>query len=337
MARKRSQKDAWIPSYVNRGKSAWEYRPKGGPCVRLCALDSPKSLVLRRYAEEFERLTTKEGSFTALVERFLKSPQFKKLAVTTQKDYQKYWKKIEPVFGKTDAQRITPQHIRKYMDRKGQTSEVQANRHHSFMSKVFSWGYERGDVKSNPCKGVTKFTEEERTRYIEDWEYNLVFKHAGDRVRAAMEISYLCAARQGDVLKLSKAQLTKDGIFVRQGKTGKKQIKAWTDRLRKATTLVKPITRKDGSIIESIYVIPNQSGSAYTSSGFRTEWYKVIKKAREESGKPLDFTFHDIKAKGISDFEGDQAQKQEFSGHKTPRQVDTYDRKVKVVPSLKKD
>lgn len=337
MARKRSQKDAWIPPYVNRGKSAWEFRPKGGPCVRLCALDSPKALVLRRHAEEFERLTTKEGSFTSLVERFLKSPQFIKLAVSTQKDYQKYWKKIEPVFGKVDAMAITPQHIRKYMDRKGKTSEVQANRHHSFMSKVFSWGYERGDVKINPCKGVSKFTEKERDRYIEDWEYDLVFKHADNRVRAAMEISYLCAARQGDVLKLTKSQLLKEGIFIKQGKTDKKQIKEWTDRLRRATTLVKPTVKKDGTVIESIYVIPNQSGVAYTSSGFRSMWDKLIKKVRKETGKPLDFTFHDIKAKGISDFKGNQAEKQEFSGHKTARQVETYDRKVKVVPSLKKD
>lgn len=333
MARKRSQKDTWIPPYVNRGKSAWEFRPKGGPCVRLCALDSPKALVLRRHAEEFERLTVKEGSFTNLVERFLKSPQFLKLAPTTQKDYQKYWKKIEPVFGKTDARRITPQHIRKYMDRKGQSSEVQANRHHSFMSKVFSWGYERGDVNSNPCKGVEKFTETPRERYIEDWEYNLVFENAPGFIRAAMEISYLCGARQGDVLKLKKSDLLNDGIFIRQGKTGKKQIKAWTPRLRKAVAMAK----RENVKVESMYVIPNQSGVAYTSDGFRTMWSELLNDTRKESGKPLDFTFHDIKAKGISDFEGNQAEKQEFSGHKTPRQLETYDRKVKVVPTLKKD
>ena len=38
-----------------------------------------------------------------------------------------------------------------------------------------------------------------------------------------------------------------------------------------------------------------------------------------------------IKGKGVSDYEGN---KQEFSGHKNPAQVATYDRKVKVVDSL---
>jgi hypothetical protein len=44
-----------------------------------------------------------------------------------------------------------------------------------------------------------------------------------------------------------------------------------------------------------------------------------------------DFTFHDIKGKGVSDYEGN---KQEFSGHKNPAQVATYDQKVKVVDSF---
>ena len=46
----------------------------------------------------------------------------------------------------------------------------------------------------------------------------------------------------------------------------------------------------------------------------------------------IDFTFHDIKAKAISDYEGN---KQEFSGHKTAAQVAIYDRKIKVTPTLK--
>ena len=59
-------------------------------------------------------------------------------------------------------------------------------------------------------------------------------------------------------------------------------------------------------------------------------------RAREKTQMALDFTFHDLKAKSISDYEGSTREKQMFSGHKTERQVNTYDRKVKVVPSLNK-
>ncbi|ENO4715773.1 integrase, partial [Escherichia coli] len=56
--------------------------------------------------------------------------------------------------------------------------------------------------------------------------------------------------------------------------------------------------------------------------------------AGQLSGITTDFTFHDLKAKGISDYEGSSRDKQLFSGHKTETQVLVYDRKVKVTPSL---
>lgn len=51
-------------------------------------------------------------------------------------------------------------------------------------------------------------------------------------------------------------------------------------------------------------------------------------------GHPVPGTFHDIKVKAISDYEGSSKEKQMFSGHKTESQVVTYDRKVKLSPTL---
>lgn len=51
-------------------------------------------------------------------------------------------------------------------------------------------------------------------------------------------------------------------------------------------------------------------------------------------GRPIPGRFHDIKAKAISDYEGSTRDKQMFSGHKTENQVNTYDRKVKISPTL---
>ncbi len=45
-------------------------------------------------------------------------------------------------------------------------------------------------------------------------------------------------------------------------------------------------------------------------------------------------TFHDIKAKGISDYEGSSRDKQLFSGHKTESQVIACDRKPEITPTL---
>lgn len=327
MGRKRAEKDKWIPARVYRGKSAYEYRPVKGVCVRLCSLDTAKHIVIRRHADEYERFNSNKGTIKELSTLYFDSSQFKKLSVLTRKDYEKYWKALEKVFGKMDAKKLRPEHVRKYMDLKGQSSEVTANRHLSLLSKIYSWGFERGHITEHPCKGVSRFPEKARTRYITDQEYLAVYNVAPLCVKAAMEISYLCAARQGDVLKLKKSQLLDEGIYIKQGKTGKEQIKSYSPRLRAALKLAESIGTKNGSF----YVIPNQSGTAYTPDGFRTMWSKAREKARTETGLKLDFTFHDLKAKAISDYEGN---KQQFSGHKTAAQVATYDRKTEVVETL---
>ena len=327
MGRKRKEADKWMPAKTYRGKSAYEYRPTKGVCIRLCSLDSKKSVVIRRHADEYEKFHTNKGTVKELGDMFFQSVQFTDLKPNTRKDYEKHWKPLNAVFGKMDARKVKPEHVRKYMDIKGQTSQTQANRQHSLFSRIFSWGFERGHVPLNPCKGVAKFSEKARDRYIEDWEYEAVYHCASDPLKVAMEFSYLLAARKQDVLALTKDQFREEGIYIKQSKTDKEQIKVWTPRLEEAKRLSETLETNTATF----YVVPQKSGQPYTSSGFDSLWAKARKEARKQTGKKLDFTFHDIKAKGVSDYEGD---KQKFSGHKTASQVATYDRKIAVVEAL---
>lgn len=66
--------------------------------------------------------------------------------------------------------------------------------------------------------GVKQFKEKARERYITDEEYQAVYEVSPDVVRVAMEIAYLCVARQSDVLSLQKDQLFDSGIYIRQEK-----------------------------------------------------------------------------------------------------------------------
>ncbi|MBS0852324.1 integrase [Enterobacter sp. JGM127] len=67
---------------------------------------------------------------------------------------------------------------------------------------------------------------------------------------------------------------------------------------------------------------------------FNTWWNNAKKEAGLKLARPIPGTFHDIKGKAISDYEGRSKEKQLFSGHKTEHQVVTYDRKVKISPTL---
>lgn len=146
-----------------------------------------------------------------------------------------------------------------------------------------------------------------------------------------MEIAYLCASRQGDVLSLTEGQILDPGIFIAQGKTSAKQIKAWTERLRASVTNARNLPMKPG--ISSMYLIHQATGGRYTRDVFNSRWQQ----AKEDSATSfphlnVDFTFHDLKAKGISDLEGTLAVKQAISGHMTISQTARYDRKIPIVP-----
>lgn len=144
-----------------------------------------------------------------------------------------------------------------------------------------------------------------------------------------MEIAYRCASRQGDILKPTKAKLLGEGIYIKQGKTGVEQIKSWSAELAMAVWGC-----EFKSYSNSDYVIHTGDGSKLTRDQFNYRWSKARSKAREATGLALNFTFHDLKAKGISDYDGSTKEKQEFSGLKTERQVGTYDRKTRVVKTI---
>jgi site-specific recombinase XerD len=270
----------------------------------------------------------KKQSLEELINAFFDSNEFKRLAESTRNDYTKNARNILAHFKRTPSNKIKAPDVRKYLDMRCARSLVQANREKAFLSRLYKWGFERGLVDHNPCYGVRNFKESPRDKYIEDFEYMLVYKHACPAVRTAMEISYLCAARESDVLKLTWSNCLYEGLFIQQGKTGKKQIKRWSIRL--ALTMID--AQKDG--IASNFIVHKKDGNSYSQRGFWGKFAEARKMARKMSGEPLEFTFHDIKAKGISDFNGSLSDKQRFSGHKSLSQVSVYDRKIEVVDSL---
>lgn len=230
MGRKRAPGNEWMPKGVFFRPSGYYWKP-GGTTENLAPANASKAEVWLAYEKVVEG-RKKLLTFQQLWKKFLNSADYADLAPRTQKDYLAHEKYLLAVFGDAEAKAIKPEHVRRYMDARGKKSRVQANHEHSSMSRVYRWGYQRGYVPGNPCVGVDKFPKPQRDRYITDEEYIAIFTHATPAVKAAMEIAYLCAARVSDVLKMNWNQILDKGIFIQQGKTGIKQIKAWTERLR---------------------------------------------------------------------------------------------------------
>lgn len=322
MTRKRKAGSEWMPSRVYVGRSAYEWKPKEGGTVRLCDLDAKRSEVWRAYED-----VTKSGKglFTVkkMIDLYTSGADFADKKKNTQDDYRNCIPFLVKVFGKAQPNAVKPENVRKYMDVRGVKSRSRANRERTFLSVVYAWCYERGLAKGNPCLKVKPFKQKARDRYVTDAEYKAVYDLAPESVQRSMEIAYLCGSRQRDVLDLKTADLWEDGIFIWQGKTGKKQVKRWSERLRAASS-------RYGDVITP-YVIHTQDGHKYSSTGFKSMFKRARNKALEDGLIAESFTFHDLKAKGISDFEGD---KRQFSGHASISQMEKYNRKPEIVPTI---
>ncbi|PWC09228.1 integrase [Brenneria roseae subsp. americana] len=329
MGRKRlNPDDNKLPPRVRKNKYSYVFKPVS--TKETITLGKIRDLSIAQVWEKYDKIINSQRdviTFGRLWEMFLDSEYYKDLAQRTRNDYLQHQKKLLHTFGKVKADNIKPEHIRCFMDLRGKSSRTQANHERSSMSRVYKWGYERGYVKSNPCAGVSKFSVKARDVYINDEEYLAIYQEATPALKCAMEISYLCAARNGDIRDLEWDQEMELGLFIQQGKTGKKQIKAYSDRLLAALDMARTLGGHR-------YIIANTRGGKFSYTWLNDLWRRARAAASEKLGRPIRCHFHDIKAKGISDYEGSSRDKQLFSGHKTEAQVITYDRKVNVSPTL---
>ncbi|MFC4699342.1 tyrosine-type recombinase/integrase [Glaciecola siphonariae] len=325
---------AWMPARVYIQRDKYVYQPKSGGKITLCKISEGKLACIKRYEQVVESMDDRK-LFKRVIDLFFASDAFKRLSVRTRKDYEVYRPVIVSAFGKMRPNAIQPHHVRLFMDKlaksKGTVAKpanATANRHKALMQKICSWAYERGKIKINPCVGVVKLHEQSRSRYITDKEYEAIYDAAVPSCRVAMEISYLCMARISDVVNLKMNNILDEGIYIEQGKTGKKQIKLWSERLRKAVDDAKALPCKPGMF--TMFLFNKPDGSRYAVRAIQAQYKKACVLAGVEG-----VTLHDLKSKAISDFEGTLQEKQDAAGHSNSAMTQKYDRKIKHVRSVK--
>jgi integrase len=191
-------------------------------------------------------------------------------------------------------------------------SVVQASREKSLFSAVFTKAVEWGVASHNPCKQVPRLAEKKRDRYIADHEYSSVYALATPMLQTAMDLALLTGLRQGDLLGLEKCHLTEEGIDIVTAKTGKRLIIEWSADLRAVIDRAFEISPRVRQ-----FVICNLQGKRYTSDGFRTMWDRLMRKAADTKAITDRFTFHDIRAKSLSDDTAAAATIR--SGHSDPK------------------
>lgn len=216
-------------------------------------------------------------------------------AKSTQRGEAPQLTRIKSVFGEMSPDEITTQHIYQYMDARATKSPTAARQEVVLLHHVFVKAIRWGAATKNPASGIEKPKSKLRDRYVTDEEFDAVRQLASPRLKVAMDLALLTGLRKGDLIKLTRDNLTDDGLLVQTSKTSKGLLFQYTPALKGVLAASKKLRPQ----IPGYYVIRNMQGKQFTSDGFSSNWQRLIRKAAKQGVER--FTFHDIRRKSASD------------------------------------
>lgn len=332
-----------------KDEAAGKWRSK-----RLCSGLATLAEIWQAVEAQQQRLIS---TFASLSSEFQTTLAWRKLSPLTHRDYLDCHHSIisrktaNGQLGDEPLSKWTTGLVRKYRDKRGETSESRANKELAYIKRVFSWAYEYEKIKFNPATGVKKLSIKPRQHYAEDSDYYFMLEIAKQSnywyAHVCMEIAYLCRMRMSEVLDLTDANALDHGLLIKRRKGSRDNIVEWNDRLSAAwDTAVKTRNRilrdrKQPHPIDPdrrFIFISERTGNRIATSSLKTALSRIGQAAEKEAadrGIPFQrFTFHDLKRKGVSDTTGD---KQRASGHRSASMLNIYDVEVAVVkPAGKK-
>lgn len=234
-------------------------------------------------------------------------------------------------FGHIPIIEMTPRMIYTYLDARSQAAPIRANREIALLSHIFTKSIRWGACDTNPCLGVERNKELPRKRYVTDSELKAFKATCPDWLCNYMDLKCCTALRQSDMLKLQWNDIKCEGIEVEVSKTKRKILIIITPHLKNVLERIRaqnPFTAGDD------YIFSTKSRSKYTGDGFRSIFYRYMKKAVEIGALLETFQEKDLRAKAGTDASSlDRASRLlDHADAKVTRKH--YRRKVEVVEPL---
>lgn len=326
-----------LPSGIRarrRGDVTYYYYDAGGKPRKELPLGTDYPMAVKKWAEleldakprHVQLITLKYAA-----DKYLLSLEFKEKAPRTQRDYMAQLEFIMSFFNDPPAPlvAIKPHNIQQYMQLRGKTAPVRANRERALISII--WNFARGagitDLP-NPCAGIAGFTEKGRDVYIEDAVFDAVWEASDIPLREALDLAYLTGQRPADVLKMMETDIKDGMLWIEQGKGKKKlrmEISGQLDEL-----LQRIGERKKQFNVRSLAIVCNETGGRLGKDALRYRFdaarNSAIKKNPKLKQDIEEYQFRDLRAKAGTDKadSGDLVQAQKQLGHSTVKMTEHY-------------
>lgn len=312
MGRRRRSNFDDPPRFHRKGK-VW-YHVSGTLPRIWTQLSNDRAEALRLWAQhEGVREDDSSRLFSVVARRYMREV-FPTKSLRTRHDNEKELANLLRVFGHMPIDAIAPMHIREYLDIRGQSAKVRANREKALFSHIFNkareWGY---TAAQNPCQGVRGFKETGRDRYVTDDEFDRVKAHAHHTVVDAMDVALLTGQRPADVLKIRRSDIRDGALWIVQNKTGARLGIEITGELAAVIERISQRPRK----VTGLYLIQDDNGQPLGQFTLRARFDR----ARKLAG--VSFQFRDIRAKAATDT-GDLAHSQKLLAHKNRDMTEHY-------------
>ncbi|MCX7083939.1 MAG: hypothetical protein NTY69_00170 [Methylococcales bacterium] len=286
------------------------------------------------------------STFKTLSNEFQTTYIWKKLSGLTQKDYLGCHQAIvnRPTstgkLGDIPLDKWTVGIVRKYRDKRAEESESRANKDLSYIKRVFAWAYEYEKIPLNPATGIKKITVAPRQHYAEDRDYHYLLNIAKASgywyMPYAMELAYLCRMRMSEVMDMTDANELENGLIIYRRKGSKTNITSWEPRLRaiwdeiksKRNSILKDRKQPHPLKADQRYLfISERTGDKIVISSMKTAMSRIKDQAKAQAIKDgiefVNFTFHDLKRKGISDTTINE--RRASAGHRSDEMMRIYD------------
>ena len=305
MRRRKTNRNLPARMYLKHGR--YWYVEKG----RWHKLSTDYSEALQQYAN---RTAISSSGMPALIDRFLLEIAPTKTA-KTEKEYKRLGALLKETFAEFQPRQIKPHHIATAIDDEAKKAPVQANRLRQLLSTIFSHAVRWGIVDANPCRDVRGISVKKRDRYITDDEFAAVKAAANASICCIMDFCYLTAQRISDVLRVKLSDISDDGVYFQQGKTGKKLRVRMTPDLAEVTERAKKLHNK----VRGLTLFHARGGKPYSYFGVSAMFRRACKAAGVR-----DFHLHDIRAKALTDADHQGLDAQRLAGHKSRAMTEHY-------------
>lgn len=289
------------------------------------------------------------GTIRAVVGHWQKSPAWRKLSPRARRDYayilgqaMAFKTASGALLGDLAVDRLTPPVFARLRDALADTP-AKANAWLRRLKGAFSWGVETGHCRTNPCAGVSLLDEAGKDGMPSLLDFRAVQSMARERGQRAphtagslppwlwafMELAYQCRLRSIEVLTLTDAHVTPEGVLSNRRKGSRDNVTRMNPALQDALAALQAHRTKAwaGRAVpmrpEDRTLIVGQDGEPLTRHGFSSGWQRMMRLALQEGVIAERFTAHGIKHRGITDSSDKRA-----GGHKTEAMRQRYDHQV---------